>query len=250
VLLPDQGIWGGTPKICNEQGIRTHSLKTDLGLIEPETLENALEENSPKALFITSFAGYIAEQDLERISRICREHNVLLIEDASSAIGDNQLGNGKHSDVIVASARTPKILNLSSGGFITTSVENIIEKIKKLDSPPPDPIICAGITEELKHAQETIDKLTEISDRLKENIESAVHRGHRGICAGVLFNNPKKLAKNARRLGFLTRNGRALLTPCPRFDRFLEEGAAVELKKVDPDSVDKKVIADLSSLFE
>jgi aspartate aminotransferase-like enzyme len=250
VLLPDQGIWGGTLKLCNELGIRTNSLTTELGLIDPGMLEKAFEENCPKALLITSFAGYIAEQNLEWISQICRQHDVLLIEDASSAIGDKKLGKGKHADVIVASTREPKLLNLFSGGFITTSDENIMDKVTKLNSFSADLTVCAGIYEELRHAQETIDKLTEISNRLKEKVESVVHRKHRGICVGALHKNPKKVAKEARRQNLITRSGRALLSTCPRYDRFLDEGVVVELKKVDPGSIDEKILTDISNLLE
>jgi aspartate aminotransferase-like enzyme len=248
ILLPDQGIWGGTPKLCNELGIRTNLLKTDLGLIDSTALENAIEENTPKALLITSFAGYIAEQNMEGISKICRQHDVLMIEDASSAIGDKKLGKGKHADVIVASTREPKLLNLSSGGFITTSNEYLMEKVTEQNTSD-DPVVCAGISEELPYTQETIDKLTEISNCLKENVENAVHRKHRGVCAGFLLKNPKKLAKEARRLGLFTKGGRALLTACPRYDRFLDEGVVVELKKVDPGSIDEKAITDISNLL-
>jgi hypothetical protein len=57
------------------------------------------------------------------------------------------------------------------------------------------------------------------------------------LCAGLLHEEPKSLAKKARDDGLVTVGGKSLLSICPRYDRFLSDGALVELKKLDPKSV-------------
>jgi dTDP-4-amino-4,6-dideoxygalactose transaminase len=233
IMLPDQGIWGGTPKICAELGKEICTVKTDRGLIGPETLDKAVAENRPGALVITSFAGYIAEQDVKTISEVCKERKVLLVEDASSSIGDRDLAKGEYSDVIAGSAREPKLLNLPGGGFITSSNSGLMKSICRIKKSKTNHVFCAGIYEELKNAQGTIDQLTKASKRLGTNLRGAIHQNRRGLCTGFLHKNPKRLAKLARNNGFLTEKGRSILTVCPRYDRFLEMGAVVELKKLD-----------------
>jgi aspartate aminotransferase-like enzyme len=239
IMFPDQGIWGGAPKHCEGRGITHFYLKTNLGLIEPEALKKAIEDNQPKALLITSFAGYIAEQDVRELSMICRERGVILIEDVSASIGDRILADGRFADVIVGSVRTPKLLNLPSGGFITSNNRGFMERIREHTKQfKPNPVMCAGITAELKHAQNTIDNLEGVSESLKIQLDGVIHRGKRGLCVGLLHDEePKRLAKKARGDGLVTITGRSLLSTCPRYDRFLESGAVVELKKLDPKSI-------------
>lgn len=248
IMVPDQGIWKGTLNHCRELGISTRTVPTDLGLIDSETLKEATEAHCPKALFITSFAGYVAEQEVEALSKVCAENDVLLIEDASSSIGDKALAKGWHSDIIVGSSRTPKILALDSGGFITTSNEEIMERVRELNKTfIPDPVLCAGMVEELKNTPHTISRLAQLSEALKEALDNSVHKGKRGICAGILMENPKRVARNARRVGLVTQSERSILTTCPRYDRFLEKGVVVELKKLDVESIGE---AEIEHIFD
>lgn len=233
VMLPDQGIWQGTVKHCSGLGIPTTVLQTDLGLIDPERLSEAIKARRPKALFITSFAGYIAEQDLPAISEVCREEGVLLIEDASSSIGDGVLGKARYSDVIVGSAREPKLLFLKEGGFIATSNPEMAKTLESRGCQKPSPDACAAMTAALKEAPQTLKELCSFSERLKERLDGVVHRGRRGPCVGVLTEAPKKVARKAAQSGLVTESGKTIFTTCPRYDRFLEKGLVIEVKKLD-----------------
>ncbi len=250
ILFPDQGIWAGAPKHCREQGISHFYLKTDLGLIEPDTLKKTIDDTKVQALLITSFSGYIAAQDVREISTICRDKGVILIEDASASVGDRTLGDGRFADVIVGSARVPKLLNLPSGGFITSNNSGFMERLGDLTNhPKPNPVICAGITEELQHSQNTIDSLTGLAESLKSRLDGVVHREKRGLCVGLLHEEPKSLAKKARDDGLVTVGGRSLLSTCPRYDRFLSDGAVVELKKLDPKPIGGEELKYLSGVI-
>ena len=135
------------------------TLKTDLGLINPNYIDNLeIKENS--ALIFTSFAGYTAEQDTKSISKYCKDNNITTIEDASAGIGDKKhvLGNGKYSDIIIASTGSPKIINVGSGGFIATSNPDIFtettipQKLSKTNE-----IICSGIDSEIDNVGEKLE---------------------------------------------------------------------------------------------
>jgi hypothetical protein len=251
IMLPDQGIWGGTKEHCKQLGIKVHTLKTHLGLVDLEVLRRSLEKHTPNALLITSFTGYIAEQNLMKISKACREQDVLLIEDASASIGDRKLAKGAHADVILGSARAPKLLNLSSGGFITSNTFDLMNGIWESNKRySPDPVICAGIEGELQTTSKTIDKLTGVAENLKSNLENVVHKDERGICVGARHQNPKRLAKYVRNLGLVTVGGRSIITTCPRFDRFLENGIVIEIKKINPYSLDQPEISRIANIIK
>ena len=103
------------------------TLKTDFGLIDPNRLDEMdLKDNS--ALIFTSFAGYCAEQDTKSIAKYCKNNAITTIEDASAGIGDRKNRLGRHSDIILASTGSPKIINVGSGGFITADNPEIFAK--------------------------------------------------------------------------------------------------------------------------
>ncbi len=250
ILLPDQGIWKGTSKLCKAMGIQTMNLPTDYGVVNTEGLETAIKKHRPAAFLITSFAGYIAEQDVPAISRICKEHEVLLIEDCSSSIGDKGLAKGRFSDIIAGSTKTPKLLNLKTGGFITTDIDDALKRIEKNWKYFSDPVFCAGVIEELKTSQKTIDKLSRAAENLRKLLESPVHPGKRGLCVGVFLKEPAKTSRNARRSGLVTESGRSIFTRCPRSDRFLEKGLVVELKKIGFESLSLKNLEEIAQALE
>jgi len=251
LFLPDQGVWKGVLKIAELLNITAIEIPTTLGLISIEDAESILriKKSENSAFFLSSFAGYIAEQDIKAISEICRKENVVLIEDASGAIGDQTLANGKYSDIIVCSTGAPKIINLYSGGFLSTSNSEIkksaeaFEKIFKIY-----PFLYPGITEELKHAKKRVEKLVEYSSILKKNIENAVFKDKRGVCVGLLLDNAKEFAKKAAEQNLKTEKNKTLLTLCPRYDRFLNKGAVIELKKLDVLELSQKDINKIISI--
>ncbi len=248
LLIPDQGIWTGTASHAANLDMPLHKLPTELGVVNPATLDGYLSQHEIRAFFLTSFAGYIANQDLEAISRICRDHGVLLIEDASGSVGGWVLADGRLSDVILGSARAPKLLNLEQGGFITTDREDILEKVSSTGSRfKAETSTHASMIKSLTNARAVLERLIEFSVSLKKNLGPVVvHPDRQGPCAGLHVDNPKKAAKTALKDGFKTVAGRAILTPCPRFDRFLESGLVVELKKLDIASLDPSDIETVS----
>ncbi|MBI5252858.1 MAG: DegT/DnrJ/EryC1/StrS family aminotransferase [Euryarchaeota archaeon] len=252
VMIPDQGGWKGFKSYPRLLGLEVCEVETNLGLIEPEVLGRAMEKHKPKALLITSFAGYMAEQDVREISRVCKENEVLLIEDASGAIGDYKLADGSYADVIVCSTGAPKILNVLNGGFISTNNPEILGNAADvIKACRVSPVTCAGIVEELKNAGRTIKALTRAAQLLKNELRGIVHNDKRGICVGIeLSGDAKKFAVKAREKGLKTEFGAALLTPCPAYERFLKNGAAIELKKLDILEMSEEKILEIAKILK
>lgn len=129
IIVPDQGGWHGFKQIAKFLNKNIITLKTDSGIINPKYLDD-LDIPDKSALIFTSFAGYCGEQDIKDISKYCKSNNIITIEDASAGIGDKKhaLGNGKYSDIIIASTGSPKMINVGSGGFISTNNKEFFDR--------------------------------------------------------------------------------------------------------------------------
>lgn len=234
ILVPDQGGWKGFRAYADIFDLRVETLRTELGAIDPEGLWEAIARARPEAFFITSFAGYMAEQPMKEIGKICREEGVLLVEDASGAIGDERLADGRYSDAIVCSTGPQEIINVVSGGFVSTDRKELLGSAPEVATACRiSPVTCAGIVEELKSARKRVKKLVRYSDTLKEEVPGAIHMGRRGICVGLGLEDPRRFAETAKEGGLVTDLGYTFLTPCPRYERFLGSGVVVELKRLE-----------------
>ena len=234
ILVPDQGGWTGFRNMAEFRGIEVIEVPTDLGIINPEVLEDTINKYKPEALFITSFAGYIAEQPVKELFEICDDKGVILVEDASGGIGDREkkLGNGEHAHVIVASTGSPKIVNVGSGGFISTNHNEFLKKSKVLlKTLKANPVTCAGISGEIKNAPEILSKTTEACDVLKKEFKSAVHPDKRGISVALKTDDPKKTGYLLRQE--LKADGRSIITVCPRYERVMIDAVCLEIKNLD-----------------
>ena len=234
ILIPDQGGWTGFRNMAEFRGIEVIEVPTDLGIINPEVLEDTINKYNPEALFITSFAGYIAEQPVKELFEVCDDKGVILVEDASGGIGDKEknLGNGEYAHVIVASTGSPKIVNVGSGGFISTNHNELFKKSKFiLKTLKANPVTCAGISEEIKHASQILSKTIEACDIFKKGFESAVHADKRGISVALKVDNPKKIGYLLRQK--LKADGRTIVTVCPRYERVMIDAVCLEIKNLD-----------------
>lgn len=252
VMVPDQGGWSGFRKMADFKGIETVEVPTDKGIIDPDVLDSYIKAQSPEALFITSFAGYMAEQPIKELYKVCEDNGVLLVEDASGSIGDpeKRLANGKHAHVIIASTGTPKTVNIGSGGFITTDDKKLLDNSNYiLKSLKADPVTCAGITEEIKKASEIVSSTMKSCEILKEKLKELqiCHRNKRGINVCISNDNPKKTGYNLRQS--LKVDGGGIVTVCPRYDRIKEKAVCIELKNLDIECLNTNNLIQISEII-
>ncbi len=251
VMLPDQGGWSGFIKIAKFFGLEIAYMPTINGVINLESFEEKIQKNHPESLFITSFAGYMAEQPVKAIYKICEDYNIILVEDASGAVGDpsRNLACGNNSHIMVASTGSPKIINLGNGGFISTNdpefFNNIYYVLKSLQSSP---VTCAGLVEEIKKTPENLAKTINACDFLKKRISSSFHQEKSGINLAIPFKEPKKIANSLRKS--LPVKGGGMITVCPRYDRINYPAVCLEIKNLDVRCLEKSNLIKIAEIVE
>lgn len=239
IMIPDQGAWNGFKQIAKFLNKDLIMVETDKGLISQEHLVEALNSSSNiGALFLTSFAAYTAEQDIREISEILHENDILLVEDASGAIGDDKLADGKYSDVIIGSTGSPKIVNVEDGGFISTSREEVLDESRLLlKSFKTSSITACGVHSELDFANANLKKSIEATGYVKNSLNDVFHKDKRGINVIVKTDDAKKLAYDLRQELVLDSHG--MITRCPNYNRIKEKGVAIEIKNLDISCLNK-----------
>ena len=105
--------------------------------IDLDKLESYLEDNNSKklrALMITFVAGEIP--DLNRVYEIAKKYDILVIEDATSALGamyQNEMVGSLQADMTIFSTNYSNAKSaISRGGFIVTNNEDISNRAKLL----------------------------------------------------------------------------------------------------------------------
>jgi UDP-4-amino-4,6-dideoxy-N-acetyl-beta-L-altrosamine transaminase len=97
--------------------------------IDPEEIKKKINHKT-KALIPVDFTGLPV--DLEEIQEIARENNLVIIEDASHALGatykDNKIGS--ISDMTIFSFHPVKHITTGEGGMITTNNKEYYERLK------------------------------------------------------------------------------------------------------------------------
>ena len=268
ILIPDQGAWNGFKQIAKFLNKDLITVKTNKGLIDLDNLNESIisssennlidlgDENNKSALFLTSFAAYTAEQDLKSICDFAHEKNILVVEDASGAIGDyeNKLANGSYSDIIIASTGSPKIVNVEDGGFITSNDDKLFDKSNLLlKTNKASNITACGIYNELDFAKENLKKTVDACLYLKESIEdktnfNVFHKDKRGINVIIESEDPKSLSYKLRQEFVLESHG--MITKCPNYNRLKEKAVAIEIKNLDISCLEKDNLEEIVAILK
>ena len=240
IIIPNQGGWNGFKQIAKYLNKEIITLKTDLGLINTDYLDE-LNIPNDSALIFTSFAGYSANQDIKSISKYCKNNGITTIKDASAGIGDEkqELGNGKLSDIIIASTGSPKIINVGSGGFISSNNLEVFENTKlpqKLSKT--NEIICSGIDKELDFVKSNLSQTINATKVLKKHIHNTFHTNKRGVNVIIQHDKPKDIIWKLKKE--LHINHHSFITKCPNYNRLKEKGIVIEVKNLDYSSLKKE----------
>jgi len=96
--------------------------------MDPKELRKLITP-ATKAVVAVDFTGQAVE--LDEIKAICKEHNLILIEDAAHAIGTKYKGQpvGSIADMTCFSFHPAKTLTAGEGGAVTTNDENLYRKL-------------------------------------------------------------------------------------------------------------------------
>ncbi len=101
--------------------------------INPLEIEKKITDKT-RAIIIVHYAGYPCNMDA--IMKICREHNLFLIEDVAHAIGAEYKGQkcGVFGDIAAFSFFTNKNLSVGEGGMYVTRLDELDKKGRYLRS--------------------------------------------------------------------------------------------------------------------
>lgn len=129
-------------------------IEPSTALIDPTDIKKKLTKKT-KAIIPVHFAGQPA--DMEEISKIAKESNLTIIEDAAHAIGAKyrlkncqdwiKVGSCFHSDMTILSFHPVKQITTGEGGMVLTNDRNLYEKLVFFRSH--------GITRSIKYMNET-----------------------------------------------------------------------------------------------
>lgn len=240
IIVPDQGGWHGFKQIAKFLNKNIITLKTDLGLINPNYMDD-LDIKEGSALIYTSFAGYCAEQDTKDIAKYCKNNGITTIEDSSAGIGDKENRLGKYSDIILASTGSPKIINVGQGGFIATDDPEIFKKTTmptKLSKTSE--IVCSGIDSELENIQEKLELTLNATNYLKKHINNTLHPNKRGINVIIPNDDAKSISWNLKKTLKTDKSG--FITTCPNYNRIKQKAIAIEVKNLDYSCLEKEYL--------
>jgi perosamine synthetase len=85
-----------------------------------------------KAILIVHQIGM--PSDIDDFAQLCKDKNLVLIEDAACAIGSSYKGKkiGSHSELVCFSFHPRKVISTGDGGMITTNRKDFCERLKML----------------------------------------------------------------------------------------------------------------------
>lgn len=247
IIIPDQGAWHGFKQIAKFLKKEIILLKTDLGLINPNEIDE-LDIPDDSALIYTSFAGYTAEQDVKAISKYCKSNGITTIEDASAGIGDEKkiLGSCRNSDIVIASTGEPKIINVGSGGFICSNDEKVFrESSLPLKLSKTNEIISSGIYEELKSVERNLQVTVNATNYLKKHIPNTIHSDKRGVNLIIRDDDSKEKTWKLKKVLPINRSG--FITQCPNYNRVKAKAISIEIKNLNYNCLQKEYLDEIIS---
>lgn len=108
-------------------------IQEDTVNINPKEIKKKITSRT-KAIIPVHFAGHPC--DLEEIHEIAKKYNLLVIEDATHALGaeykDSKIGSCKYSDMTIFSFHPVKSITMGEGGAVLTNKKELYDKLLML----------------------------------------------------------------------------------------------------------------------
>ncbi len=108
-------------------------VQADTANIDPKEIEKKINRKT-KAIIPVHFSGQSCEMD--KISRMAKKHNLIVIEDAAHALGSvykgSKIGSCKYSDMTILSFHPVKLITTGEGGAVLTNNKKLYEKLLML----------------------------------------------------------------------------------------------------------------------
>ena len=202
------------------QGATPHFIDSDESWnLSPELLRETLiswRGKLPKALIVTHLYGQMAK--IDKISEICKEFNIALIEDSAESLGASLNGkqSGTFGDFGIFSFNGNKILTTSGGGLLIGKNSEFVEKARFLSTQAKEPFlhyehkeigynyrmsnVLASIgVAQMEVLEDRVSKRRQIFEWYREELKDLVQfmpeiessRGNRWLTTAVGFNRDR-----------------------------------------------------------
>ena len=130
IILCPSNTFQATPMITIDNGSKIKFVdcnKDDL-CISFEDLKKKIEIYSPKAVWVVHIGGHLAFE-IEKIAKLCKEKNIILIEDCAHAHGAsyNNKKPGSWGDAGIYSLYATKTISTGEGGILVSKDKDLID---------------------------------------------------------------------------------------------------------------------------
>jgi len=156
--------------------------------MDPKALEKAFELY-PDVKMVVMAHLYGTPGKMDEITRICKAHNALLVEDAAESFGATYKGvqTGMFGDVSIISFNGNKIITGSSGGMLLTDEKEVSDRVRKWSTQSREDapwyqheeigynyrmsnVIAGVVRGQFPHLEEHIAQKKAIYERYKKNL--------------------------------------------------------------------------------
>jgi dTDP-4-amino-4,6-dideoxygalactose transaminase len=130
IVLCPSNTFQATPMVSINNGCKIKFVdanKEDL-CISSEDLEKKIKIHSPKAIWVVHIGGHVSF-DIEKIAKICKKNNIILIEDCAHSAGASFNGKkpGSWGDAGIYSLYATKSISTGEGGVLVSKNKDLIE---------------------------------------------------------------------------------------------------------------------------
>ena len=134
VVLCPSNTYQATPMLSKLNGADVKFVdcnKNDLCISYDDLILKA-ERYKPKAIWVVHIGGHISF-DIEKISKFCKEKNIILIEDCAHAAGASLYGKkaGSWGDAGIYSLFATKTISTGEGGLLVSNNSELIDYAKE-----------------------------------------------------------------------------------------------------------------------
>ena len=223
VLIPDQGGWLTFRTYPTVLGMDMELLKTNDGVIDPQTISLSPDT----VLLYAQPAGYFAEQDMKAIYERCK--SMLVIADVSGSVG-SELCHGGYADILLGSFSEWKPLNIGYGGFVSVKEKEMVDYGKEIVTiNKVHPTLEKEVEARLKTCTQRYHDLFAKAEKTKRDLAEydIIHREKKGINVVIAYKNEKQKDD----LISYCKKQQLEYTLCPRFIRVMRPAISIEIKR-------------------
>jgi hypothetical protein len=209
ILIPEEGGWIHYKKISKE------TVKCNEAVIDLEDLKTKQVD----AFLYHQPGGYFAEQPTFEIHKICKEKNIVVIQDIAGSIGTDLVGN---ADIIIGSFGKWKLVDAGKGGFIATDEELDVKEFT-------DEETLKIIEKKLLELPGRIKYLNEIKTKVIKDLKDyGIVKSHdQGIVIIIKYKDEQEKSD----IETYCQKNDLEWTECPRYIRINEQAISIEIKR-------------------